>query len=72
MVVEEMEGVVKLVVPVPPDNGLPPEELAYQSMVSPVVTAPLIVTVPVPFLDPSVPVGLEGSALTTPVPDATF
>ena len=71
MVVEEMEGVVKLVVPVPPDNGLPPEELAYQSIVSPVVTAPLIETVPVPFLEPSVPVGLEGNALTEAIPVLT-
>ena len=72
MAVEEMEGVVKLVVPVPPDNGLPPVELAYQSMVSPVVTAPLIETVPVPFLEPSVPVGLEGDVFTVAVPVLTF
>jgi hypothetical protein len=71
MVVEEMEGVVKLVVAVPPDNGLPPVELAYQSMVSPVVTAPLIETVPVPYLEPSVLVGLEGNALTVAVPVLT-
>ena len=67
MVVEEMEGVVKLVVPVPPDSGLPPEELAYQSIVSPAITAPLIETVPVPYLEPSVLVGLEGNAFTVTV-----
>ena len=67
-----MEGVVKLVVPVPPDSGLPPEELAYQSIVSPVFTEPLISTVPVPILEPSVPVGLEGNALTVAVPTLTF
>ena len=66
-----MEGVVKLVVAVPPDNGLPPEELAYQSIVSPVVTEPLISTVPVPILEPLVPVGLEGNALITAVPVLT-
>ena len=66
-----MEGVVKLVVPVPPDNGLPPVEFAYQSIVSPTFTLPLITTVPVPILEPSVPVGLEGKAITVAVPVLT-
>ena len=56
-----------MVVPVPPDNGLPPVELAYQSIVSPAFTDPLIVTVPAPEFDPSIPVGLDGSALTVMV-----
>ena len=67
MVVEEMEGVVKLVVPIPPESGLPPVELAYQSIVWPALTEPLIATVPVPYLEPSVPVGLEGNAFTVTV-----
>jgi hypothetical protein len=59
-VVEDIDGVVKLIVPVPPVNGLPPVAPAYQSIVSPVLTDPLIATVPDPVLDPSTPVGLEG------------
>ena len=70
--VEEIEGVVKLVVAVPPDKGLPPVELAYQSIVSPVFTVPLITTVPVPILEPFVPVGTEGNVLTVAVPVLTF
>ena len=50
--------------PVPPDNGLPPVAPEYQSIVSPAFTDPLIATVPELELDPSVPVGLEGSAFT--------
>ena len=67
-----MEGVVKLVVPLPPDKTLPPVGFSYQSIVSPEITLPLITTVPVPILDPFVPVGLEGKVFTTAVPVLTF
>ena len=46
MVVAEMEGVVKLVVPVPPVSGDPPVAAAYQSMVSPASGVALMVSVP--------------------------
>ncbi len=63
-----MLGVVKLVVPVPPDNTLPPVAAAYQSIVSPAPTLALIPTVPVPDLEPFTPdVGVDGNALTVTV-----
>ena len=67
-----MEGVVKLVVPLPPDKTLPPVGFSYQSIVSPEITPPLITTVPVPILEPSVPVGLEGKVFTVANPVLTF
>ena len=58
-------GVVKLVVPVPPDKTEPPVNAAYQSIVSPELTLALIATVPVPILEPSTPdVGLLGKGFT--------
>ena len=51
-------------VPVPPESWLPPVELAYQSMVSPAFTDPLIETEPALALEPFVPVGLDGSGFT--------
>ena len=67
-----MEGVVKLMVPVPAVNGIPKVEFSYQSIVSPEITLPLITTFPIPIVDPSVPVGLEGKVFTTAVPVLTF
>ena len=64
MVVAEILGVVKLVTPVPPVNGDPPVAAAYQSIVSPEPTAPLIVTVPFPQREFPVPVGAVGNAFT--------
>ena len=43
-----MLGVVNEVTPVPPASGLPPLAALYQSIVSPVPTVAVSVTVPVP------------------------
>lgn len=63
---------MKFVVPVPPESGLPPVELAYQSIVSPEFTDPLIETVPGLTLEPLVPTGADGKAFTVEVPVLTF
>jgi hypothetical protein len=67
-----MEGVAKLVTPVPPVNGDPPVEAAYQSMVAPVEAAAARVTVEVPFVQTPpgvepVTVGTELMVARTPV-----
>ena len=67
-----MEGVVKLVVPLPPYKILPPVGFSYQSIVSTEFTPQLITTVPVPILEPSIPVGLEGKVFTVANPVLTF
>ena len=41
-------------------NGDPPEAAAYQSIVSPAPGVAEMLTVPVPHLEPPVPVGAEG------------
>ena len=51
MVVAEIEGVVKLVVPVPPASGDPPVAAAYQSIVSPVLGFAEMLTTPDPQRD---------------------
>ena len=51
-----MEGVVKLIVPVPPVRGLPPVEAEYQSIVKPAPgSATEIVTLPEPHTEAPVP-----------------
>ena len=55
------------VVPVPPVRTVPPVGAAYQSTVSPAPTLADIVTVPVPHLELSVPVGGLGTAFTVAV-----
>ena len=45
-------------------NAAPPEEAAYQSMVSPVPGVAEIPTVPVPHLDAPVPPGATGTVFT--------
>ncbi len=69
MVVEEILGVVKLAVPVPPTNTLPPLDAAYQSMVSPALGAATEMdAVPVPqIVAPDAPVGVEGTEFTVAV-----
>ena len=52
-----MPGVVNDVVPVPPANTAPPVAAVYQSIVSPAPTDPDITTVPLPHLEPLIPVG---------------
>ena len=57
----------------PLSNGEPPEAAAYQSIVSPAPGVAEMFTVPVPHLDPPVPVGAEGILFivaTTAVRDA--
>jgi len=68
-VVVEIDGVVKLVVALPPVSTAPPEAAPYQSIVKPAPGAATeIVTVPVPHLEPLVaPVGAEGTAFTVAV-----
>jgi len=51
------------VTPVPPDNTVPPVAAAYQSTVTPPLTAAEIFTAPDPQTDPFVPVGAVGKAL---------
>jgi hypothetical protein len=60
----ERLGVVKLV---PDANAEPPVGFAYQSIVVPVPSEAEMVTVPVPQLDPFVPVGAAGTAFTVAV-----
>ena len=68
-----MLGVVNDVVPVPPDNTVPPVDAAYQSTVSPADTVTLIFTVPVPVLEPSTgDVGADGNGGTVIVAVAEF
>jgi len=62
-----MPGVVNDVVPVPPARTAPPDAAAYQSIVSPAPAVPDIITVPVPHLEPSVPVGGDGIGFTVAV-----
>jgi len=66
-VVAAILGVVNDVVPVPPASTTPPDAAAYQSIVSPAPTAPDITTVPVPHLEPFVPVGGAGIEFTVAV-----
>lgn len=63
MVVDEMEGMVKLV-PVPRDE--PPVDAAYQSIVPADAVAPNV-TVPVPHLDAGVVPVIVGTAFTVAV-----
>lgn len=56
-----MEGVVKLVVPVPPAKGDPPVKAAYQSSVAPAEAVPDRLTVPVPQFEPGVVVATVGT-----------
>jgi hypothetical protein len=51
----------------PLNNKVPPELAEYQSIVSPVAGVAEIVTVPVPHLCPSVPVGAVGPEFTVAV-----
>lgn len=60
----EIEGVVKVVVPVPPVSGDPPVAAAYQSMVVPPTAVALRFRVPVPQREAAVPVGAAGRATT--------
>ena len=60
-------GVVNDVTPVPPVNTAPPDAAAYQSMVSPEPGVADRLTVPVPHLEPAVPVGAFGNAFTVVV-----
>ena len=64
-----MLGEVKLVTPVPPVKGLPPLAALYQSIVSPVPTVAVSVTVPVPHLvkGPAPATGAAGLAVTVAV-----
>jgi len=66
-VVVDILGVVNDVVPVPPVRTAPPVGAAYQSTVSPAPTLADIITVPVPHLELSVPVGELGTAFTVAV-----
>ena len=60
-----MLGVVKLFTPVPPANTVPNVDAAYQSTVIPAGVVALMITVPVPHLEPAVPaVGTAGAAFT--------
>ena len=59
-----MPGVVKLVVPVAKAD--PPEAAAYQSIVAPLLGVAEIFTVPVPHLEPFVPVDV-GNVFTVAV-----
>jgi len=71
MVVAAILGVVKEATPVPPVNTVPPDDAAYQSMVSPAPAVAPSTTVPVPHLDPSVtdvgPLGIEFTVAVTAV-----
>ena len=58
-------GVVKLFTPVPPVNTVPKVAAEYQSTVVPAGVVALMITVPVPHLEPAVPaVGTAGAAFT--------
>jgi hypothetical protein len=65
MVVAEMLGVVKLVAVV--DKAVPPVATSYQSTVIPPATVAESATVPVPHLEPAVPVGAVGNAFTVAI-----
>ena len=67
MVFVEIEGVVKLDVPVPPAIGEPPVEAAYQSITDPAGGVAVSVIVPVPQREAPVPVGAAGRANTSTV-----
>ena len=58
-------GVVNVVDPL--NKGLPPDEAAYQSIVSPAPAVADKTTVPVPHLEPGVPEGVDGFVLTVAV-----
>jgi hypothetical protein len=60
----EIDGVVKLDVPVPPVSGEPPVAAAYQSITVPAAGVALSTTVPVPHREAAVPVGAAGRANT--------
>ena len=62
-----IDGVVKLVTPVPPVTIEPPVIASYQSTVVPVTTLAPSITVPVPQREPDVPVGTAGKALIVAV-----
>jgi len=65
-----MDGVVKVVTPVPLVNTAPPVVPAYQSIVEPEAAVAAIDTVPEPHTDPPVaPVGAAGNVLTVAVTD---
>jgi hypothetical protein len=66
-VVVEIEGVVKVVVPVPLAKGEPPVAAAYQSMVVPANAVALRVSVPVPQREAAVAAGAAGAGFTTNV-----
>lgn len=59
-----MDGVVNVVVLLPPARTLPPVEAAYQSIDSPEGGIAEIFTVPVPHRISPVPVGASGEMLT--------
>ena len=61
-----MLGVVNDVTPVPPASGLPPLAALYQSIVAPVPTVAVSVTVPLPHRvkGPAPATGAAGAAVT--------
>ncbi len=63
----EILGVVKLVTPVPLESIEPPDEAAYQSIVSPEPGVAEMVTVPEPQREALPAVGVDGEALTVAV-----
>lgn len=60
----EIDGVLKVDVPVPPVSGDPPVEAAYQSITDPAGGVAVSVIVPVPQREAPVPVGAAGRANT--------
>jgi hypothetical protein len=64
----DIEGVLKLDVPVPPLSGDPSDAAAYQSIVSPAPATALIVTLPAPQREllPAVGVVRFGFMVNTP------
>jgi hypothetical protein len=62
--VEDILGVVKLDVPVPPVNTEPPLATSYQSIVSPVPAVAEMFTVPDEHTEPLVPIGADGETRT--------
>lgn len=60
----EIDGVLKVDVPVPPVSGDPPVAAAYQSITEPAAGVALSTTVPVPHREAAVPVGAAGRANT--------
>ena len=67
---EVSEGVVKLLVPVPPVRTVPPTLEPYQSIVFPVVVEAVMATVPGPHLLPFEAVGAAGMEFTVATADA--